>query len=152
MNSTTIQDQLALEPDSRLHQKIRRLWMKHSLAEDKRDLDGLISTLSPDCVYEVIPTGERWEGHDGARNFYITLLTAFPDVHFSLTDIVIGPQGVFEVADVTGTHQGPWANILPKGKPFKFKVLIYFPWNPETEKFDGEKVYFDRQELLNQLT
>lgn len=147
----TIQDLLARNPDSREHGKIRRLWIKHSLAEDKRDLDGLISTLSPNCVYEVVPTGERWEGHAGAREFYTTLLTAFPDVHFALTDIVIGPQGVFEVADVTGTQRGPWANLPPKGKAFQFKVLIYFPWNPGTEKFDGEKVYFDRQDLVNQL-
>lgn len=147
----TIHELLQLNPDAREHEKIRRLWMKHSLAEDKRDLDGLISTLSPDCVYEVIPTGERWEGHAGARAFYTTLLTAFPDVHFDLTDVVIGPQGVFEVADVSGTHRGPWANLQPKGKPFKFKVQIYFPWNPGTQKFDGEKVYFDRQALASQL-
>jgi len=147
----TIPDLLNRNPNSSEHQKIRQLWMKHSLAEDKRDLDGLISTLTPKCVYELIPTGERWAGHEGARKFYTTFLTAFPDVHFSLTDIVIGPQGVFEAPDVTGTHQAAWANIPAKGKALKFKVIIYFPWHPVLEKFDGEKVYFDRQELLGQL-
>ena len=46
---------------------IRELWKKHSLAEDARDLPGLISTLTPDCVYELAQTGHRWEGHEGAR-------------------------------------------------------------------------------------
>jgi predicted ester cyclase len=129
------------------YEKIRRLWLKHSIAEDKRDLDGLIETLTPDCVYEVVPTGQRWEGHDGARAFYTSMLGAFPDVHFALQDIVIGPQGVFEVAQLTGTHQGVWAGIAPTGRPVELTVLIYFPWNPEMRLFEGEKVYFDRGQM-----
>lgn len=151
MPETTIHERLMWAITPELHEKIRRLWVKHSIAEDKRDLQGLIDTLAPDCVYEIVPTGERWEGHTGARNFYTTFLNAFPDVKFSLTDIVIGPQGVFEVADVTGTHRGPWSGIVPTGKPVKFQVLIYFPWNPAAEKFAGEKVYFDRTALSSQL-
>src|SRR5262245_1902417 len=69
---------------------------KHSIAEDERDLPGLISTLTEDCVYELAQTGNRWEGHEGAARFYTELLGAFPDIHFDLTDIVIGPQGVCE--------------------------------------------------------
>ena len=75
-------------------EEIRELWKRHSIAEDERDLPGLISTLTEDCVYELTQTGHRWEGHEGAARFYTSLLTAFPDIHFDLTDIVIGPQGV----------------------------------------------------------
>ncbi len=149
MPETTIHERLMWPITPELHDKIRRLWIKHSIAEDKRDLQGLIDTLAEDCVYEIVPTGERWEGHAGARNFYTTFLAAFPDVKFSLTDIVVGPQGVFEVADVTGTHRGPWSGMMPTGKPVKFQVLIYFPWNPAAEKFAGEKVYFDRSALTS---
>ncbi|MBI3740699.1 MAG: nuclear transport factor 2 family protein, partial [Chloroflexi bacterium] len=105
---TTIQERLKWDITPELYEKIRRLWIKHSIAEDKRDLDGLIATLAPDCVYEIFPQGQRWEGHAGARAFYTELLTAFPDIKFSLTDIVIGPQGVIEVADATGTRKGVW--------------------------------------------
>ena len=35
------------------------------------------------------------------------LFAAFPDNRFALTEIVVGPQGVFEVATLTGTNQGP---------------------------------------------
>ena len=37
--------------------------------------------------------------HAGARAFYTELFGAFPDNRFALTDIVIGPQGVFEAAE-----------------------------------------------------
>ena len=35
------------------YDEIKELWKKHSIAEDNRDIDGLISTLSKDCVYEI---------------------------------------------------------------------------------------------------
>ena len=41
------------------------------------------------------------------------LLAAFPDIHFDLTSIVIGPQGVCEEATVTGTHEGEWLSVPP---------------------------------------
>jgi len=96
-----------------LYRDVRELYKRHSLAEDARDLEGLISTLTPDCVYELVQTGHRWEGHDGARRFYTELLTAFPDIRFDLTDIVIGPQGVCEEANVAATQQGPWLGTPP---------------------------------------
>ena len=75
MRETTIQERLAWPSSPELHDKIRRLWIKHSIAEDKRNLQGLIDTLAEDCVYHVVPTGQRWEGHDGARQFYTTFAT-----------------------------------------------------------------------------
>ncbi len=147
----TIQERLKWEITPEQYQQIRRLWIKHSIAEDKRDLQGLIDTLTEDCVYEIVPTGQRWEGHAGARAFYTGFLGAFPDVKFDLTDIVIGPQGVIEVADMTGTHRGEWAGIPPTGRPVRLKIIIHFPWDPAAGKFGGEKVYFDRSALAGQM-
>ena len=102
----SIQARLARGFDPAELRRIKRLWVRHSIAEDRRDVDGLIATLSPDCTYEIVVTGQRWEGHDGARRFYAELFAAFPDNAFALSEIVVGPQGVFEVATLTGTNQG----------------------------------------------
>jgi predicted ester cyclase len=126
-----------------LYDEIRELWKRHSIAEDNRDLPGLMSTLTDDCVYELVQTGHRWEGHDGATRFYLQLLTAFPDIHFDLTDIVIGPQGVCEEARVTGTFESEWVDMAPTGERITFRVVIFFPWDPERRLFKGEKVYVD---------
>jgi predicted ester cyclase len=125
------------------HDAIRELWKRHSKAEDGRDLPGLISTLTDDCVYELVPTGHRWEGHEGAARFYTELLTAFPDIHFDLTDIVIGPQGVCEEARVTGTFREAWLENAPTGERLTWNVVIFFPWDPQRRLFRGEKVYVD---------
>ena len=107
----------------------------------QRDLPGLISTLTPDCVYELVQTGHRWAGHEGAARFYTQLLTAFPDIRFDLTDIVIGPQGVCEEADVSATHQAEWLGVPPTGEHLQWKVVIWFPWDPEARLFRGERVH-----------
>ncbi len=129
------------EPDAADHEEIRELWKRHSKAEDGRDLPGLISTLTEDCVYELVQTGHRWEGHEGATRFYLGLLSAFPDIDFRLTDIVIGPQGVCEEADVTGTHEAEWLGSPPSGERLAWKVVIFFPWDAKKRLFKGERVY-----------
>jgi predicted ester cyclase len=145
--SSTVRERLAWTFSPEVYDKIRRLWIEHSIAEDRRDLPGLIATLTPDCVYEVVPTGQRWEGHAGARAFYESFLGAFPDVKFNLLDIVIGPQGVIEVAEMTGTHRGQWGGMTPTGQAVRLEVIIHFPWDPAEGKFAGEKIYFDRSAL-----
>jgi predicted ester cyclase len=130
------------------YEEIRELWKKHSIAEDQRSLDGLISTLTEDCTYIMPQTGNVWTGHSGARQFYTELLTAFPDVHFDLQDIVIGPQGVCEEAQVTATHSGQWLTFPATNKHLEFKVIIFFPWDPAKKKFRGEKIYLDSIERM----
>ena len=134
---------LRREVTPEVYEEIRELWKRHSVAEDARDLPGLISTLTEDCVYELAQSGDRWEGHEGAARFYTKLLTAFPDIHFDLTDIVIGPQGVCEEARVTGTHEAEWVGNPPSGERLTWRVVIFFPWDSERRLFRGEKVYVD---------
>jgi hypothetical protein len=143
----SIRSRLARPFDPAELRRIKRMWVRHSIAEDARDIDGLIATLSEDCVYEIVPTGQRWEGQAGARAFYEELFAAFPDNAFALSEIVIGPQGAFEVATLTGTNQGPWASVPASGLAVSLEVLILFPWDPATQRFTGERIWFDRGSL-----
>jgi steroid delta-isomerase-like uncharacterized protein len=140
----SIRARLARGFDQAELRRIKRLWVRHSIAEERRDIDGLVATLTPDCVYEIVVTGQRWEGHDGARRFYEELFAAFPDNTFALSEIVVGPQGVFEVATLTGTNDGPWAGVPASGLAVALEVLILFPWDPATERLIGERIWFDR--------
>lgn len=151
MTDRSIRRLITLDVDAEEYRRIRQLWIDHSKAEDQRDLDGLIATLTEDCVYEIEATDQRWEGHSGARTFYTEFLGAFPDVHFELTGIVIGPQGVIEIADMTGTHREEWAGYPASNEKIELSIIIYFPWDPEAQKFSGEEIYFDRRQLEEQL-
>lgn len=134
-----VRELLERTPDE--YTDIRDLWKAHSLAEDARDIDGLMATLTDDCVYELVQSGHRWEGHAGATQFYLGLLGAFPDIEFNLTHIVIGPQGVCEEAVATGTHQAEWLGREPTGERATFRVVIFFPWDADAKLFTGERVY-----------
>jgi hypothetical protein len=139
--SERAREQLALASDPDLYGEIRELWKRHSIAEENRDVPGLISTLTEDCVYEIPAWGERWEGHEGAAAFYNALLTSFPDIHFALTEIVIGPQGVCEEAVVTATHARDWLGVAATGRHLQFTVVIFFPWDVARRLFQGERVH-----------
>jgi predicted ester cyclase len=143
----SIRARLGWPADPATHRTIRRLWQRHSIAEDRRDIDGLVATLAPACVYEIVGTGLRWEGHDGARAFYTELFAAFPDNRFALTDIVIGPQGVFEAVVLEATHQGPFAGLAATGRRVRLELAILFPWDPSSQRFLGEQIFIDRQAL-----
>jgi len=134
-------EMLAREVNREVYHEVRELWKAHSIAEDRRDIAGLIATLTDDCVYELLPEGTRWEGHPGAVRFYTELISAFPDIHFDLQNIVIGPQGVCEEAKVTGTHKARWLDRKPTGEKVEFRVVIFFPWDLQKKKFKGERVY-----------
>lgn len=139
---TDVRELLSREVTPELYREIRELWKAHSIAEDRRDIAGLIATLTPDCVYEVVgEAGARWEGHSGATRFYTELLGAIPDIHFDLQQIVIGPQGVCEEAHVTGTQRGRWLSHAPTGDKVEFRVVIFFPWDSRIKKFKGERVF-----------
>jgi len=145
--SDAARDRLGWRPSREGFEQIRSLWIAHSKAEDARDLAGLIATLSPDCVYELVPTGRRWVGHDGARAFYTGLLGSFPDVQFALQDIVIGPQGVVEFAAMAATQAASWEGFRAPGGRIRLDVVIHFPWDPASERFAGERIYLDPRDL-----
>ena len=98
--------------------------------------------------YEIVGTGLRWEGHAGARAFYGELFAAFPDNTFALTDIVIGPQGVFEAVVLEATHQAPFAGLARTGRRIRLELAILFPWDPATQLFSGEQIFIDRTRLV----
>jgi predicted ester cyclase len=148
MKGRDVRDLIRREVDGAEYERIRALWKKHSIAEDARDIPGLLSTLTEDCVYELVPEQRTWLGHAGATAFYKELLGAFPDIKFELTDIVIGPQGVCEEARATATHSGPWLGRQPTGKPVLFRVAIFFPWDPDKERFTGERIFTDPPVLI----
>jgi SnoaL-like polyketide cyclase len=139
--SNRAREQLARDLAADEYDSIRELWKRHSIAEENRDLAGLIATLTSECVYEIPAWRKRWDGHEGAAEFYGSLLTAFPDIHFALTEIVIGPQGVCEEAVVTATHERDWLDVPASGRRLEFQVVIFFPWDADARLFKGERVH-----------
>lgn len=141
-------EQYRRQVDTEEYRLIRQEYKNHSIAEDKRDIPGLLSTLTDDCEYIFVQTGKAWNGKEGAKQFYTELLTAFPDVDFQLQNIVIGPQGVFQEAIACGTHKAVWLGFPPTGKVLQWITLIFFPWDSEEKKFKGERMFSTLTEAM----
>lgn len=129
--------------------EVKALWYRHAVAENARQVEDLVATLTDDCVYEIVPWGLTYRGKDEARRFYRELWTALPDVRLRLLRHVVDEQCLVEESVVSGTHHGPWHGLAPTGRRVEFPLVIFFPVHGGL--FTGERLYFDGTDLLRQL-
>jgi hypothetical protein len=139
--------------DERLYEEIKALWLMHVTEEEKlfaphseedgeRALEQALTAFTDDCVMEVKQSGDRFTGQEGARDFYTkAFLPSFEGMQWVSQALVIGPQGVLDVADMTATLVRPFAGLTTVGQEVKLEWVIYFPWETERGKFGGETTY-----------
>lgn len=108
-------------------------------------LGAILGTLADDCVMEVRSAGLWFDGTDGAREFYETFIPSFEGMQWTPQALVIGPQGVLDVADMTATLVRPFAGLDAVGEELSTEWVIYFPWDRERHLFRGEIVYSIRR-------
>lgn len=77
-------------------------------AWNRHDVDGLMSFMTDDCVFEASAgpdvNGTRYAGRDAVRSSFAEVWTTFPDAHWSSArHFVIGDRGVSEWT-FTGTR------------------------------------------------
>jgi hypothetical protein len=104
-------------------------------------METMLSVFSQNCVMEIVPTAERWQGHDGADAFYQAFIPSFSDMQWVPQALVIGPQGVLDVVNMTGTLTRPFAGLTAVGQPVHLQWVIAFPWLPDEGLFRGETIY-----------
>ncbi len=125
------------------------LWIKHARAENRRELDRLISTLHEDCEYEVVPLGQRWRGKAEVREFYLGLWRGIPNVKLTLLNRIDAEDCIVEESEVWGRMEGPLFGVEPSGQELRYRVVIFFP--VKDNLFTGERVYFDLAEFARQV-
>ena len=143
-------EQLPMMSDERVQRElapgeydtIRALFLHHYEREQAGDVDGILSTMAPDCTYYLPQLGQRWQGHAGARVFYSGLLSAFPDNTWDIDDLAIGPQGVLVVTTMHGRLACPLFGVTKVGQAFRWRIVIMYPWDQAQAKFTGETGYF----------
>jgi len=118
-----------------------KLFVPHTEAEGKAALDAALESFIDDCEMELVFASERWTGKDGARKFYAEFLAAFEGMQWVPQALVVGPQGVLDVVNMTATLRQPFAGFTDVGQPVRQEWVILFPWVPSARKFAGEIVY-----------
>jgi steroid delta-isomerase-like uncharacterized protein len=133
-----------------LRQRREAIVREHMAAENRHDYDATIATFSH-CRYELIGTGDVYDGEAAVRGYFAETRTAFPDQRNTLICVAHGDDSVMVELVLEGTHRGPLRGLPPTGKAFTCKVSAVFVFEPGGDKLVCERVYFDRATILQQL-
>jgi steroid delta-isomerase-like uncharacterized protein len=75
--------------------------------------------VAPDFLNHEVPPGMNNRGPDSTRQVVRMLRTAFPDLHFTIEDLVAEGDTVAGRVTMSGTHLGPFQGIPPTGRSFQ---------------------------------
>ena len=72
--------------------------------------------IAPNCINHEVPPGMNNRGPESVRQAVTMLRTAFPDLHFTIEELVAEGETVVGLVTMSGTHQGTLMGIAPTGR------------------------------------
>jgi predicted ester cyclase len=120
----------------------------HSAAESAGDLDALIATFHHPR-YEIVPTGEVFDGEEAVRRYHGENFAGFPDFTIDPIAIYHSDDTVVEEAWVSGTHLGTYHDLPPTGRFLRLQVCGIYVF--EEDRLVCERVYYDLFTVLRGL-
>ena len=122
---------------------------EHMESENTHDFDVTLATFADHPRYEIVPTGEVYDGADEVSRYYQETRTAFPDQRNELVSLRHSDDAVIVEFILRGTHNGDFRGVPPTGKSFECKMAAFFVF--EDDRLLNERVYFDAATILTQL-
>ena len=139
---------MATEPDQDLRDRREGLVREHMESENHHDYEATLDTFGHPR-YEIVPTGDVFDGEEAVRRYFEDSRTAFPDQRNELIALHHTAAGVVVEFELKGTHQGPLRGIPATGKEFTCRSVAFFLF--EEDRLVCERVYFDAATILGQL-
>ena len=137
---------MALEDGVR--ERREALVREHMESENRHEFNVTLDTFDHPR-YEIIPTGDVFDGPEEVRRYFEDTRTAFPDQRNELLALHHTDAGVIVEFTLRGTHRGPLRGIPPTGKQFECRTVAFFLF--EGDRLVCERVYFDAATILSQL-
>lgn len=131
-----------------MREKRERIVREHMELENEHDYDATIDTFDHPR-YELIPTGDVFDGRRAVENYFEESRTAFPDQRNELIALHHSDDAVIVEAILRGTHRGPLRGLPPTGRSFEMRFCSFFLF--EEDRLVCERVYFDPGTILQQL-
>ena len=121
---------------------------EHMESENRHEFDVTLRTFAHPR-YELIATGEVYDGEEAVRGYYAASRAAFPDQRNAVHAIHHADDAIIVEFDLMGTHRGPFHEIPPTGRAFTCWMVALFLF--AGERIVCERVYFDAATILHQL-
>lgn len=87
---------------------------------NRGDIDGLADYWSPDIIHH---TRSLRQNADDVKNVLSDFMSAFPDLHFKIDDIVVQGDRVATRMTASGTHTGAYMGVPATGKNINCTVM-----------------------------
>jgi steroid delta-isomerase-like uncharacterized protein len=123
---------------------------EHMESENVHEFDVTMATFAHPR-YEIIPTGEVFDGPEQVDEYFRRTRTAFPDQRNENSTLYHADDAVIVEFDLLGTHEGELLGMPPTGKSFRCRVCAFFIFEPGGEGIVCERVYFDQATIARQL-
>jgi steroid delta-isomerase-like uncharacterized protein len=134
--------------DTSLAERREAVVRAHMQHENDLDFEATLATFAHPR-YELIATGEVFDGADEVMGYYAASRAAFPDQSNEIRQIHRSDDAVIVEFDLMGTHLGPLRGIPATGRTFRCPMIAVFVF--EGELIANERVYFDASTMLVQL-
>ena len=138
-----------MAPSAQLRRTRELLVREHMDSENRHEYDATMDTFHHPR-YELIGTGDVFDGEEEVRAYFDETRTAFPDQRNELIALHHTDDGVVAEFWLLGTHRGPLMGFQPTGKEFRCRMVALFLF--EGTGIVCERVYFDTATILRQLT
>jgi steroid delta-isomerase-like uncharacterized protein len=132
-----------------LRETRERIVREHMDSENTHDFDVTLATFAGHPRYEIVPTGEVYDGSEEVDRYYQETRAAFPDQRNEVIALHHADDGVVVEFWLRGTHNGEFRGVPPTGKSFECRMAAFFLF--EDDRLTGERVYFDAATILTQL-
>jgi steroid delta-isomerase-like uncharacterized protein len=123
---------------------------EHMESENRHDFDATIGTFDHPR-YELVGTGELYDGEAAVRRYFAETRTAFPDQRNRILGLYPSRDAVIAEFVLEGTHRGPLRGLPPTNSSFECAMLAIFAFAPGGRRILCERVYFDASTILRQL-
>jgi steroid delta-isomerase-like uncharacterized protein len=121
---------------------------EHMASENRHEFDVTLATFAHPR-YEIVPTGEVYDGAEEVSRYYATSRATFPDQRNELRALHHADDAVIVEFDLLGTHLGPLRGIPATGRAFRCPMVAVFVF--DGDRIVCERVYFDTATILRQL-
>ncbi len=121
-------------------------------SENEHDFETTMGTFAHPR-YELIPTGQVFDGEDAVRAYFAGSRATFADQRNEPIVLHAAGSGVFAELWLLGTHTGPLLGHEPTGREIRVRMVAFFEFG-DPERPDGitcERVYYDLHSILSQL-
>ena len=122
--------------------------LEHMESENRHEFDVTMGTFHHPR-YEIIPTGDVYDGPEEVARYFKETRTAFPDQRNELIALHHADDAVIVEFLLRGTHKGPLRGIEPTGREFECRCVAFFLF--EGEGLVCERAYFDSATIAAQL-